>query len=257
MEFRTVLSPRRVTRTLLLVFLGLLLAHGVVQFAHMVLHRPFGALTLLFDMDLEDNMPTFFNCTLFFIGAALFFLSGQGMEKRAGRPWYVMALVFVFLGIDEGAQVHEQFMLVTLRLIGWDHGHMGWLYYAWVIPYGIAAALLGVYMLRFLMRLPVTLRNGLFLSGVIYVLGAVVMEALSGKIAEAAHDTDLPSNLAYCMTITLEETLEMIGLILCIHTMMVSLAARAMRISVQLEPDGSPVGVAGGGSGAVREVRNG
>jgi hypothetical protein len=59
------------------------------------------------------------------------------------------------------------------------------------------------------------------------------------------------------MTITLEETLEMIGLILCIHTMMVSLAARAMRISVQLEPDGSPVGVAGGGSGAVREVRNG
>jgi MFS family permease len=190
-------------------------------------------------MDRENNLPTFFNCFLFFLGAALFVLAGKAGDRTVKRPWYVLALVFVFLGIDEGAQVHEQFMLVTLRLIGWQQGRMGWLYYAWVIPYGIAAALLGVYLLRFLVRLPVTTRNGLVLSGTIYVVGAVVMESLSGKIAEAAFDTDLPSNLAYCMTVTLEESLEMVGLILCIHTMLVSLASRSMVMAFHLRPDTS------------------
>ncbi|MBL8002951.1 MAG: hypothetical protein JNL05_13440 [Flavobacteriales bacterium] len=234
------------TKVLLVAFGVLLMAHGLVQFGHMVMHKAWGALTLLFDMDREDNMPTFFNCGLFFLGAVLFYLAGRSERNLPQRPWMVMTAAFLFLAIDEGAQVHEQFMLVTLRLIGWDQWHMGWLYYAWVIPYGIAAGALGIYMLRFVVKLPAATRNGLFLSGVLYVLGAVVMEAWSGKVAEAAHDTDLPSNLAYCMIITVEETLEMVGLIVCIHVMMRLLADRAVALSVDVVPDAEPKEVSGG-----------
>lgn len=247
MLFHASLTPYRVTRILLISFGFLLVAHGVVQIGHLVMHRALGALTMLFDMDREDNMPTFFNCALFFVGAALFYLAGKSEQQLPRRPWMIMALTFLFLAVDEGAQVHEQFMLVTLRLIGWDEWHMGWLYYAWVIPYGIAAGALGIYMLRFMLRLPAATRNGLFVSGAVYVLGAVVMEAWSGKVAEAAHDTDLPGNLAYCVIITVEESLEMLGLILCIHIMMQVLAARSVGLQVDLRKDLVQEGADAGG----------
>jgi hypothetical protein len=83
---------------------------------------------------------------------------------------------------------------------------------------------------------------------VLYVLGAVVMEAWSGKVAEAAHDTDLPSNLAYCLIITVEESLEMVGLILCIHVMMRLLADRAVALTVDVVPDAEATAVPHGSS---------
>lgn len=251
MHFYTELTAKRVTRVLLLAFGVLLFMHLVVQFGHLVLHQEWEALTELFDMDLENNMPTFFNCGLFFIGAALFYLAGKGERELPRRPWMIMAAVFLFLGIDEGSQVHEKFMLVTLRLIGWDQWHMGWLYYAWVIPYGIIVGALGLYMLRFLLRVQAGTRNGLVASGALYVLGAVVFEAYSGKIAEAVHDTDLPGKAAYCTTITIEESFEMLALIGCIHVMMVLHGRRGTVLTVGLRP---PAAVTGDAAAGAREV---
>jgi hypothetical protein len=248
MHFHADLTARRVSRILLLAFGSLLFMHLLVQFGHLVLGREWGALTELFDMDLESNLPTFFNCGLFFVGAALFYLAGKGEQELPRRPWMIMAAVFLFLGIDEGSQVHEKFMLITLRAIGWDQWHMGWLYYAWVLPYGLVVGALGLYMLRFLRRLQAGARYGLLAAGGVYLLGAVVFEAYSGKIAEAAHDTDLPGNAAYCTAITFEESLEMLGLIGCIHVMVRLLAARAVTVSVNVLPDAMPKEVSGGAS---------
>jgi hypothetical protein len=236
MHFHAHFPARRVARMLLAAFGFLLLMHLLVQFGHLVMGWPMGAMTLLFDMDLENNMPAFFNAGLFFFGAALFYLAGRSEERRQRRPWYLLALVFLFLGIDEGSQVHEQFMIVTLKLIGWNKHHMGWLYYAWTIPYGLAAIALGIVLLRFMLKLHAITRKRLVLSGAIYIAGAVVCEMWSGKIAEAANDTDLPYNIAYSMVITLEESLEMLGLILCIDALMRVHAARATALTFSVTP---------------------
>ncbi len=236
MRLHADLSARRVTFILLSAFVFLLVMHVLVQAGHIGLHWAMGAMTLLFDMDLENNMPAFFNAGLFFIAAALFYLAGRSERQVAPRPWYILAVVFLFLGIDEGSQVHEQFMIVTLKLIGWNEHHMGWLYYAWTIPYVIATVALGAIMLPFVVKLPAATRTPLVLSGVIYVTGAVGMEMWSGKIAEAAFDTDLPHNLAYCSVITIEESLEMLGLILCIHTLMRVHEQRATSFAVTIRP---------------------
>jgi hypothetical protein len=92
-------------------------------------------------------------------------------------------------------------------------------------------------MLRFLLRIQKGIRNGLVAAGTLYVLGAVVFEAYSGKLAEAAHDTNLPGNAAYCITITFEESFEMLALIGCIHVMMVLHGRRGTVLSMGLRPD--------------------
>jgi hypothetical protein len=160
-----------------------------------------------------------------------------------------MALVFVFLAFDEGSQIHEKLMLTTLRLMnagGLGGGQMGWLYYAWIIPYGIAALALLAILLPWLLRLHASLRWGLLLSGAIFVFGAVFLESWSGKVAEALEataraDAELPwlpcfvytpgscflyADRAYVLLYTLEELAEMSGLILCLGVLLRELERR-------------------------------
>ena len=239
---------------------GLLIAlHLLGVFCHLVLHARVEAYTVLFDLDLEANLPTFFNCALFFLCAALLYVSGRDQEVSLRRGWYLLAGVFAFLGVDEGSQIHEKFMLFTLRLL--NHGaqtgtDMGLFYYAWVIPYGLAALLLVLILSKWLFRLNPTLRNGLVLSGTVYSFGAVFMEMVSGKVAErldaslitAEQMTYIPCeiyppggchqyvSLSYIAAYTLEESCEFIGLILCAVVLVKSLEKQMGSIAIHFAP---------------------
>lgn len=230
------ISSRRTGRWLLLALGILFVLQWAINLAHLVAHRRFAAFTELFDMDREGNVPVFYNCFLFFFCSFLFYLNGRSHEGREARPWKLMAGVFIFLGIDEGSQIHEKLMLPTIRLL--NHGQqtgtdMGWLYYAWYIPYGAAALVLLLVLTPWLLRMEKGLRARLLGTGVVYVTGAVVLEALSGKVAERdvtispeqlswlpceVYDPGqchLYANWRYVATYTAEETMEMLGLILC------------------------------------------
>lgn len=240
-------SPFRVSASglprVLLFALGVLVAlHiGVVIF-HLVLGLRMQAYTQLFDLDLESNLPTYFNSILFFICALLMAITARDSAGVLRRGWYTLSGVFIFLGIDEGSQIHEKFMLVTLRLM--NHGVVsgtvfGWLYYAWVIPYGIAAIGLVLWLTRWFIALDSNLRIRMFVSGAVYGFGAVFLEMLSGKIAEGlAPSIMTPAQMAfmpcdvyepgtchlyvsplYVAVYTCEEIFEMLGLILCASVM--------------------------------------
>lgn len=253
------LSAARITRILLYALGSLLLLNLAAAFFHLVMHMRVAAFSQLFNMDLESNLPTFFNSFLFFAGAALFLLLGHTMPiGRPRRGWYLMAAVFTFLGVDEGSQVHEKFMLVTLRMLHngqQSGGDFGWFYYAWVIPYGIAVIALILALMRWLIVLDPKLRTALFLSGAVYVFGAVFMEMLSGKIADgytpvlsAAEQANLPCEIyetntchlythwGYILAYTVEETCEMLGLILCIHALLRALERQKIRFDVVIGP---------------------
>jgi hypothetical protein len=254
------LSARGVIRTLLSILAALLGLHLFGAFAHVFLGWKMEAYTVLFDMDLESNLPTYFNSMLFFLAAMLMYVKGRGREGRLRRGWYTVAAVCAFLGVDEGSQIHEKFMLFTLRLInhGEVNGSFGWLYYAWVIPYGLAALLLGLILSRWFLALEARIRNGLIASGALYVFGAVFMEMLSGKIAEHLDPAAIPADRlahlpceiyetgtchlymdpGYIAVYTVEETCEMAALILCIYVILKSLERRAARVEVDVAPKG-------------------
>ncbi len=256
MHFIRQFSTSKGVLILFTILAGLLLLHAVVAVGHLVFHARLGAMTKLFDVDCEANVPTLFNVLLFFILAALFFLAGNMHQGRGRWPWYLMAAILTFLGVDEGSQIHERFMNFTLRLMGDGDmriGEMGWLFYAWILPYLIAGAALLMLLLPWLLRLEVRVRNGLLFSGFIYVLGAAGMEAYGGKVAEGLlvalpqaedhawlpcdvynpGDCFLYADAAYVTIYTIEETLEMTGLILCIGVMLRMLARHRVELTVR------------------------
>ncbi len=249
------ISASRIPRVLLYTLGGLVALHLVVVFAHLVLEYRVQAMTELFDLDLESNLPTDLNALLFFMGALLMAIIARNNEGVLARGWYTLCGVFIFLGIDEGSQIHEKFMFVTLRLL--NHGStsgtvFGWLYYAWVIPYGIAAIGLALWLTRWFIALNGDLRVRLVVSGAVYVFGAVFLEMLSGKIAEplqpsimtSAQMTFMPCGAyeegtchlyvspLYIAVYTLEEICEMLGLILCIDVLIGSLRTASTMVEL-------------------------
>lgn len=237
----------------------LLLLHASVVLCHVALQRPVASITELFDMDLESNLPTLFNVLLFLFGSFLFYTTGRLEQGKARRPWKLMALVFAFLALDEGSQIHERLMLPMLRLMndgGYGDGEMGLLFYAWIIPYGLAAIALLLILGPWLLKLNSRLRTGLLLSGALYVLGAIVLESVSGKIHEEMEgyrpDAELGwlpcflypgstcflyDDLRYISLYTLEEVAEMSGLILCIGVLLRGLEERDARIELRFGKD--------------------
>lgn len=259
LELDVRIKARTVTRWLLAGLATLLFCHLLTVYLHFVPHVRAEAWTVLFDMDLEANIPTFFNCALFFLCSVLMVLKAAGRQGRLRRGWFILAGVFAFLGVDEGTQIHEKFMLVTLRLM--DHGaqsrqKFGWLYYAWVIPYMGAAVALGLVLVRWFIALAPRLRRSLVLCGLLYIFGAVFLEMYSGKVAEqldprsmdAAVLASLPcqtygtsichdyANIMYVAIYTAEEVCELLALVLCADVLLRSLERRVTTMVLRLMP---------------------
>ncbi|MBK8583668.1 MAG: hypothetical protein IPL86_18240 [Flavobacteriales bacterium] len=251
------LEPKRTTRILFAVLAILVALSVLTSLCHLVLHWRVEALTQLADLDTEANLPTLYNVLLFFFGAALFLLHSREFSGKPVRAWQTMAAVFLFLGIDEGSQIHEKFLQFTKRLVeGTGGGELGgWLYYAWVIPYGLAAITLAFVLSRWFFGLSPALRKRLVISGIIYVFGAVFMEMAGGKVIESLTPVDaanypwMPCRVfgdtadcwlfmepKYIAMYTLEETFEMTGLILCIRALLLELADRSKQLSLAIVP---------------------
>jgi hypothetical protein len=123
---------------------------------------------------------------------------------RYGRHWAGLALVFLFLALDEAAAVHEQLIDPVRDALGTG----GALLHAWIVPYGIALGLLLVGYVPFLRSLPRRTFRLMLLSGAIYVGGAIGMEMVGGY----AWDRHPVRGVPIIAIMALEETLEMVGL---------------------------------------------
>lgn len=178
----------------------------------------------LFYVDRERNIPSFFNMILLLICAVLnvytFLLHKHG--HFAGRYyWLLLALAFFFLSFDESVSIHES---LTLILPAYGIGGTGAFTFAWVIPYGIAAIALFVIFFRFLLALPAQTRRGFMIAGAVFVMGAIGIEMIAAGLYET--NGGETQTLSFALLSTLEETLEMTGLILFIHYILQYAAAQ-------------------------------
>lgn len=253
------------TTRLLLVILGiLLLLQGLVTFLHLAFQRPLAALTMLVDFDMESNLPALFSVLLFLFAALLFFLHSRSANTQQARGCLIMAFVFIFLGLDEGARIHEKFGPVTHRWIEAQLGGGGlggWLDRAWVIPYLLGGTILGLILVRWLFRLHRRTRIELLISGVVYVTGAVLLEMAGAKRAKMVSYLDPPefpwlpcdvyivpgdcylyADLGYITLYTLEESLEMLGVILCIRALLRAMETKGIDLSVRMGRAAAPEG---------------
>jgi hypothetical protein len=168
-------------------------------------------LSPLFDMWWENNLPAYFAAQLWVIASTLLFLISRGDPDRRGR-WVLLAAVALFLAMDEALQFHEKLILPMRSLIGGT----GVLFFPWFLPYVAAMAVLAVAYLPFLRQLPRPTTVGILVAGAVFCSGALGMEMVEGIFFE---DDPFARTLLLDVLVTIEESLELAGILLFIHAL--------------------------------------
>ena len=220
------LTPRSVRNLLMVITAGFLVAHCVVQ----VGIYGFGAEKHWLDslnMDQELNLPTLFSSSLLLISALLMQRLGHNSNPDAADDWRLLSKIFIFLALDEALQIHEILIIPGLR-----HQVHPALASTWVVPYA-ALALIMLWKFRsFLGSIPRATATGLLRSGAVYVGGAIGMEMI-GSFAVRSSLIRLHSPWYGAIT-GLEETLELVGIILLIDALMRALLVQQDSVDITL-----------------------
>ena len=165
------------------------------------------------DLDAEANLPTWY-ASVTLLGCALMLGAIARRARRAGERfsghWAWLSGLFVCLSIDEIAQLHEH--LGRLQSVWHTHGLF---YFAWVIPGAAFVALVGLAYARFLAHLPPAMRARFVIAAIVYLVGVLGVEAISGWRAERMG----MNNMTHSLIATIEEVLEMSGVALFIDAL--------------------------------------
>lgn len=169
----------------------------------------------LFDLKAEQNIPTFFSGCLLILNAGLFAVVWKMLRHSSRREnvWLLFSALFLFLAFDELFQVHEKLVEPIRSTVDTS----GLLYFAWVLAYGAGLLLLAAIFGSRWWRLEPGLRWWLAASAVVYVTGAVGFEMIGGAIYEASNGQ---GGALYALAYTVEETLEMVGLVMLTYTLL-------------------------------------
>jgi hypothetical protein len=225
--------------TLIVTLVAIALALIILSYAGQLAVRAFDwhperDIVQFVNLDRERNLPTTFS-TLLFLGCSLS-LAGIAILKRlAGdrwaRHWALLSFVFVVLAWDEIAEIHERFIEPMRRAFDLQ----GLLFFGWIVPAAIVVLLVGLAYLRFVFALDRSTRNLIIASGVIFLTGALLFEAIGGWYYERIEQS---TDMVYVTITTVEETLEIAGLILFLHTLLnyLSKMLPGGRIEVSGEP---------------------
>ena len=215
------LNPFKIARVLGAVAFFLVLASIAGQLMFYMTGNKLYGLVLLFDIDAEYNIPTFFSMLLLLFAALLLSVITILERKRTASHvlhWAILSFGFLFMAIDEVVAIHERLVNPLRRMLG--PGNPGVFNFAWVIP-GISLVLiLALFFLQFWLRLPAKTRLTFLVASATYIGGCIGFELIGGHFAKL-HGIH---NLAYSMLTTVEESLEMAGVIFFIWGLLVYLA---------------------------------
>ena len=169
-----------------------------------------------FNLDAENNVPTWFSSTCLFLCAvalAAITLLERVRRSKLAAHWFALSVVFALLSLDEEASFHE--MLVDpLRALLHTNGPF---FFAWVIPGGLFVIGFVITFVGFLRGLDPYTRRSFVLAGAVYVSGALGMEMV-GSNYYASHG--LNADATYMSLAFVEEILEMSGTILFLRALL-------------------------------------
>lgn len=198
--------PRaRFTGFLVLVVLVLLINHFMLQLFYYQWDAGHWVLRDLFDVDEEENFPTWYSSfALLFSAGLLYAIASQKrlQQDRFARHWLGLSVIFLAMSIDEIAGMHEALNTVTE--------------FPWTKPAAVVAAVVALIYLPFLIHLPKPTRIGFLLAGMLFAGGAIGVEHASDwYLEEQSMDS-----FGYSLLTGLEEGMEMFGVVLFINALL-------------------------------------
>ena len=192
-----------------LVLIGSVLGHiGNFGFGWRV-YAPFRFYNFMFDLSEEANLAAWFSSML--LGqCSLILLTIGASEDPEIRPWrwhwYFIAVVFVYLSLDEATALHERATKPMHNALDLPPIFTN----AWVLLALPIIALTGLLLLSFLRNLPARTLRLFVISGVIYVGGAAGVELFSGLMKYEFGTQDI----RFAAVAWIEETMELAGITL-------------------------------------------
>jgi hypothetical protein len=198
------------------------------------LHRTDVPGTHVLSVATEGNVPTFFSTMVLLAAAALLYAIACGeaaQGSRRARPWRILSYVFLYLSLDEAAELHELCRHIPRSWLP----HWGILYWQWVVVgvVGVVAFVLGSW--RFMRRLPRDTRTRFLVAGAIVVSGALGLEMVGASIFP------LPgSDLYVVIEQTLEEFLELLGVICFINALLLHMGRHLPPVQLGVESADGP-----------------
>lgn len=191
----------------------LVMAHSLV----MVLKYAFGrdivyGLVPMFDFYAEHNVPTYFSSLNLLLTSAMLLLISRLERTRQGglvRPWQVLSAGFLFMSIDEFADVR---MILSSLSKGVSGGAelLPFLSVAWTVPVAIIVAMLAVYFVPFLLRLERTYLFHFAAAGACFVFATIGLETFEGNhVVLTKGVRDVP----FMLMVTVEETMEIFSIL--------------------------------------------
>lgn len=201
--------PRKVLKILVCFILVLLFFNIAALISRIYFnHNHVYGLVPLFVFDGERNIPTLYSSVALLCSSALLSIIAMAHKSRGSAylAWLGLAMVFLFLAIDETAGIHEKLARpVSKSLTGSET-----MFHAWVIPYGAAVSFLAVVYVKFMLALPRDIMFLFIASGAIFIAGAIGFELLGVD----------SNDLMYAIFSTCEEFFEMLGIVVFIYTLL-------------------------------------
>jgi len=197
----------------------------VIKFA--LGHQSTYGLTYLFDLNLEQNIPTLFSTLdLAFASLLLWMCSRQSTNESHpdSRYWLGLSCIFAFLAVDEFCSIHERLNKPVEHLL---HTTSHALLYAWVVPYAALVMLFAAVYVRFWWRLPARERRLFAIAGAIYVVGALGLELIGSELDVIY---GMGASAAEGIEIIVEEGMEMSGIALFVYALLCTLRDRGALI---------------------------
>ncbi len=168
-----------------------------------------------FDLNTEGNIPSLYSTAALLFCSILLVIIAQAQKLARNSnfwSWRGLSIVFAGLSLDEFISLHEK----LIKPVRNTFNTSGLLYYAWVIPGAIFVLIFLLMFARFLATLPAKTRHLFFIAGTIYVAGAIGTELVGGYYADYYTENDM----IYTLITTVEEVLEMLGIIVFIYSLL-------------------------------------
>ena len=183
MKFQIPLTPGAVTQFLLrvvgcLVVLSFL-THMSFYLLPDYLFRDFLAEKL--SLDGEANIPTLYSFLALLFSSVLLGAIAHVKNLDSDRyknHWKILSFIFLYLSLDEMTQLHENLINPVRKLLN----ATGFLYFAWILPFGFLVAIFLLSYSKFVFHLPVATRKLFVAAAALYIGGAIGMEMIGGYI---------------------------------------------------------------------------
>ncbi|HEV7764538.1 MAG TPA: hypothetical protein VGQ76_06015 [Thermoanaerobaculia bacterium] len=179
-----------------------------------------------FDLDRESSVGTWFSQGLLLLAAviAAVIANQRHRDRAADRNYWVgLAVVFLYLSLDEAASIHEIAVAPVTRLLEIQNS---FLVLAWIIPAAFLVLVFALVYLKFWWRLPADVRMRFALAGVTYVGGALLMESCTSAFA-ARYGV---AHFGFMLVQAAEEGMEMVGVCMFIEALLLH-ASRILPMS--------------------------